>query len=201
MTVTCYGVPQGWADGRPLRVEKQRELASGATQYRMALDRPIPGMAQVALRIEQQRGFYGGSTLPEPVKLECGPGLMTAGDWSQGSALACYSGGAWYRKTVTLAADQIQGRVLLNLGDVVATAEVRVNGRKSGVCVTPPRTVDITDAVKSGDNRIEILVYNTLANHYVTIPTRYRGPIRSGLLGPVMIEMNPTVKLTQQDAH
>jgi putative transposon-encoded protein len=201
MTVTCYGVPQGWADGRPVRVEKQRELASGATQYRMALDQPILGMAQVALRIEQQRGLYGGSTLPEPVKLECGPGLITAGDWSQGSALECYSGGAWYRKTVTLAADQIQGRVLLNLGDVVATAEVRINGRKSGVCVTGPWTVDITDAIKAGDNRIEILVYNTLANHYVTIPTRYRGAIRSGLLGPVQIEVRPVVTLTRNVAR
>ena len=201
MTVTCYGVPQGWADGRSVRVEKQRELASGATQYRMALDRPIPGMARIALRIEQQRGLYGGSTLPEPVQLECGPGLTTTGDWSQGNALECYSGGAWYRKTVTLTADQIQGRVLLNLGDVVATAEVRVNGRESGVCVTPPWTIDITDAVQAGDNRVEILVYNTLANHYVTIPTRYRGAIRSGLLGPVQIEVHPIVTLTQTVAR
>jgi len=153
------------------------------------------------LRIEQQRGLYGGSTLPEPVKLECGPGLIIAGDWSQGSALECYSGGAWYRKTVTLASDQVQGRVLLNLGDIVATAEVRVNSRQAAVCVTPPWTVDISALVRAGENRIEILVYNTLANHYVTIPTRYRGPIRSGLLGPVTIETNPTVKLTPKGAH
>jgi len=201
MRVTCYGVPQGWADGRPVRVEKQQELASGATQYRMALDRPMRGAARVALRIEQQRGFYGGSTLPEPVKLECGPGLMTAGDWSQGSALECYSGGAWYRKTVNLAADQIRGRVLLNLGDVVATAEVWVNGRMSGVCVAPPWTMDVSDLVKAGENRIEILVYNTLANHYLTIPTRYRGPLRCGLLGPVTMGTNPTVKLSEPDTH
>ncbi len=196
MTVTCHGVAQGWAEGRPLRVERQQELASGAMQYRMTLGRPIPGRARVALRIEQRRGFYGGSTLPEPVKLECGPGRMATGDWSQGSALECYSGGAWYRKTVTLAPAQVQGRVLLDLGDVVATAEVWVNGRKSGVCVAPPWTVDISALVRAGDNRIEILVYNTLANHYLTIPTRYRGPLRCGLLGPVTIQTDPTVKLT-----
>jgi len=42
-----------------------------------------------------------------------------------------------------------------------------------------------------GENRIEILVYNTLANHYLTIPTRYRGSLRSGLIGPVRLEMQP----------
>ena len=54
--------------------------------------------------------------------------------------------------------------------------------------------------VKPGENRIEVLVFNTLANHYVTIPTRYRGDLTSGLLGPVTLscaavsqrEMKPT---------
>jgi hypothetical protein len=31
------------------------------------------------------------------------------------------------------------------------------------------------------------LVFNTLANHYQTIPTRYRGSTKSGLLGPVRL--------------
>jgi hypothetical protein len=199
--VTCHGVPQGWADGRPLHVEKQQELASGATRCRMILDAPVSGMAQVALRIEQQRGFYGGAALPEPIQLECGPGQMTVGDWSQGSALECYSGGAWYRKTANLTADRIQGRVRLNLGEVVATAEVWVNGSKAGICVAPPWKVDVSDQVEVGENRIEILVYNTLANHYLTIPTRYRGALRSGLLGPVTIETRPIVTLTAQDVH
>ena len=70
-----------------------------------------------------------------------------------------------------------------------STAEVHVNGKKAGIRVAPPWTVDITDCVKAGENRIEILVYNTLANHYLTIPTNYRGSLRSGLIGPVTIEM------------
>jgi hypothetical protein len=41
--------------------------------------------------------------------------------------------------------------------------------------------------VAAGATRVEVLVYNTLANHYLTIPTRYRGSPVSGLLGPVMI--------------
>ncbi len=102
-------------------------------------------------------------------------------------ALSSYSGGAWYRKTVALASAQLGSRLTLGLGAVVATAEVRVNGKTAGIRVAAPWQFDISGLVKVGDNRIEVLVYNTLANHYRTIPTRYRGSTTSGLLGPVRI--------------
>ena len=78
---------------------------------------------------------------------------------------------------------------MLDLGKVVATAEVRGNGQTAGVRVAPPWRVDISKQVQSGENRIEVLVFNTLANHYLTIPTRYRGESTSGLLGPVTLEV------------
>ena len=140
----------------------------------------------VLLRIEQDRGFYGGAALPEPIQLHCGRGQIDLGDWSQNDGLLSYSGGARYRKTVTIPAAT---QVMLNLGDVVASAEVRVNGRLVGVKVAPPWTLDITKSVKRGENQIEVLVCNTLANHYTTVPTRYRGQTTSGLLGPVQLEM------------
>ena len=103
-----------------------------------------------------------------------------------GTALECYSGGAWYRKTVTLNEDQTRGRILLHLGDVAATAEVHVNGRLAGT----PRRAALDSRhqparVKAGENRIEILVYNTLANHYLTVPNALSwiaafGPDRAG---------------------
>jgi hypothetical protein len=82
-------------------------------------------------------------------------------------------------------------RVLLNPGRVVASAEVRVNGKLAGVKLAPPWTVNISKFVKPGGNRIEVLVYNTMANHYQTIPTRYRGSPVSGLIGPVAMELTP----------
>ncbi len=149
-------------------------------------------MAAVALRIEQNRGYYGGAAMPEPIALECDSGLMPEGDWSRSSVLENYSGGAWYRKTVRLSSEQIQWNVLLDMGEIIATAEVHINGRLAGIRVTPPWKVDISEYVKPGENRVEILVYNTLANHYLTIPTRYRGSLRSGLIGPVHIKFqNP----------
>ncbi len=81
------------------------------------------------------------------------------------------------------------GEVTLDLGQVVATAEVRVNGQLAGIRVAPPWRVDISPHVKAGENRIEVLVFNTLANHYLTVPTRYRGELTSGLVGPVTLEV------------
>ena len=196
MTITALGSLEAWVDGEPCRVERRGDAGRGSASYRVSVDRPKAGPAHVALRIEEERGSCWGAALPEPIALDCGPGLMALGDWSAGSALECYSGGAWYRKTVALTEEEVRGRVLLDLGDVAATAEVHVNGRPAGTRVAAPWTVDITALAKAGENRLEILVYNTLSNHYLTIPTNYRGSPRSGLIGPVRVLTRSPAVLT-----
>lgn len=188
MTITVTGSIKAWIDGRPVKVSR---ISSGyPAQYRIVLDQSVPERSKVALRVEQARGDYGGSAFPEPVLLDCEAGISRTGDWSQGSVLECYSGGAWYRKTISLSKAQAASEVMLDLGDVVATAEVRINGKTAGVLVSPPWKLDLSAQVREGENRLEILVYNTLANHYVTIPTRYRGDsLKSGLVGPVKLEI------------
>jgi hypothetical protein len=186
MTVVAQGSVQAWAAG-----EMMRASASG----RFEVAKPVPRAAVVALRVLPATGFSGAAVFPEPIRLECRPGLAQAGDWSRSGVLECYSGGAWYRKTFTLTSGQERKRVELDLGKVVATAEVHVNGQLAGIRVAPPWRIDISGQVKNGTNGIEVLVYNTLANHYRTIPTRYRGEPTSGLLGPVKLqitERNPT---------
>ena len=49
------------------------------------------------------------------------------------------------------------GRVLLDLGRVVATAEVHVNDQVAGTRVAPPWTVDITDLVKPGGKAVDVI--------------------------------------------
>ena len=173
MTIKARGNVQAWADGKELKVTGNR------------IDVPTPP-ASVLLRIEQERGYYAGATIPEPIQLDCAAGRIALGDWSQIDGLLSYSGGAWYRKTLTI--DPAK-QVVLDLGNVVASAEVRVNGQPAGVRVAPPWRFDITALVKPGANRIEVLVCNTLANHYTTVPTRYRGNTTSGLLGPVALQL------------
>ena len=92
-----------------------------------------------------------------------------------------------YSTVATLTEDQAKGKVLLDLGQVVATAEVHVNGEKVGVRVAPPWRLDVSGHLKPGENKLEVVVYNTLANHYQTIPSRYRGLPLSGLIGPVRL--------------
>ncbi|MBN1126241.1 MAG: hypothetical protein JXA82_14640 [Sedimentisphaerales bacterium] len=198
MTATVHGEIQAWANEKPVTVERQQTLIGGAIQYRLRLAEGIAGTASIALRIEPERGYYGGSALPKPITLECGSGIMSTGDWSQVGILENYSGGAWYRKAIILTSDQIGTTVLLNLGHVVATAEVHVNGHLAGIRVAPPWKVDVTKFLKPGQNKIEILVYNTLANHYLTIPTRYRGSLRSGLIGPVTLDVTQAASLNLQ---
>jgi len=173
MTVKARGKVQAWVDGKPVSDCK--------------LSQPVTGCVPVLFRIEQERGCYAGAALPEYIQLDCGPGRIALGDWSKIDGLLSYSGGAWYRKTVKIPAAK---QVTLNLGEVVASAEVRVNGRCAGIKVAPPWTLDITKFVKSGENRIEVLVCNTLANHYTTVPTRYRGNTTSGLIGPVTLQIS-----------
>jgi hypothetical protein len=109
-----------------------------------------------------------------------------------------YSGGAWYKKKILISQKDCADKIILNLGSVASTAEVWVNGREAGILVCPPWQLDISELVKPGKNDIEILVYNTLSNHYSTIPSRYSNfpeDAISGLIGPVSIDVIPQVTL------
>jgi hypothetical protein len=151
------------------------------------LKEKIPSPVLVSIRIEQETGKYAGAALSGPIKMHCGTGKFRIGDWSLSHGLYSYSGGAWYRKKINLTAGQISGSTVLDLGKVISSAEVIINNRKAGIKLSPPFRFNISGFVKEGENIIEILVYNTAANHYSTIPTRYRGSLESGLIGPVEI--------------
>ena len=174
MSLKASGKVQAWADGKELQIAGDKVI----------VPKPSASPVPVLLRIEQERGCYGGAAIPEPIKLDCGVGRIALGDWAKIEGLATYSGGAWYRKTVTLPGAK---QVVLDLGEVVASSELRVNGKSAGVRVSAPWKFDITNLVKPGENRIEVLVCNTLFNHYLTVPTGYRAKTFSGLLGPVRV--------------
>jgi hypothetical protein len=87
-------------------------------------------------------------------------------------------------------------------------AVVVINGQRAGSLWHPPYRIDITSLVKSGENRIEVKVYNTAINLLAGQPARdytalrakyghrfdpqdmdHLKPIPSGLLGPIRVEM------------
>jgi hypothetical protein len=182
MVLSATGRAECWVGGQPCRRE---DLGNG--RVRFLLPDPGPGESVAAIRVEQARGSYAGAAFVEPVVFECGEGRMRPGDWSRMESLESYSGGLSYAKTIDLGPGRLTGRVWLDLGEVVSSAEVLVNGTSAGVRVSPPWQWDITSRVKAGANAVEVRVYNTLANHYITIPTRYLGRPTSGMLGPVKI--------------
>lgn len=128
-------------------------------------------------------------------------------DWSQHAddAIRHYSGTANYTQTFRYKAKKRPGqRVYLELGQVNNLAEVELNGHSCGVAWTAPYRVDITEAVRKGDNQLRLRVTNTWANRLIgdaALPVEQRrtslttapAPAASkpllpaGLLGPVVI--------------
>lgn len=125
-------------------------------------------------------------------------------DWSKSAVneVKYYSGHATYNTSFRLKRKP-NGRVVLSLGNVESTATVYVNGRLCGTAWTAPYAVDITDAVKRGNNRLKIVVVNTWANALqgndlgtppfegIWTNGKFRragtGLMPAGLLGPVKI--------------
>lgn len=127
-------------------------------------------------------------------------------DWSknQDSTIRYYSGTASYFKTFSY---QFLGgknsTVWLDLGHIANIAAIKVNGIDCGVAWTAPYRVNITNALKSGVNQLEIEVSNTWHNRLIgdqrlpenkritwtTAPFRLEGKplLEAGLFGPVKL--------------
>ncbi len=81
-----------------------------------------------------------------------------------------YSGTATYEKTFNLPQSAIgnrQSKIYLDLGDVRELAEVKVNSRSCGIVRCPPWRVDVTDAVKPGENTLQVEVVNFWPNRII----------------------------------
>jgi hypothetical protein len=177
--VKACGKVQAWLNGEPMKEKRNGQFVA----EKVSAAAPV-----VALRVVPDTGRSGGAAIPEPVVVETdGTGVLALGDWSQVGILNNYSGGTRYSTVFKLTKEEAKASVTVDLGSVVATAEISVNGDKVAVLVAPPWKADITKYLKEGENKLEVLVYNTLANHYQTVPSRYRGSPMSGLIGPVCL--------------
>jgi hypothetical protein len=99
-----------------------------------------------------------------------GPGLVkfdALTDWTKRgeSGIRYFSGTAIYRKSFEWAGRE--GRLFLDLGAVKNLAEVWVNGRHLGVVWKPPFRVDVTDALRTGKNDLEVRVTNLWPNRLI----------------------------------
>ena len=85
-------------------------------------------------------------------------------DWSQheNDKIRYFSGHARY--TTTIKINEKANGARLQFFDVKDIAHVWVNGKDCGIAWTEPYITDITDALKKGNNKIEIEVVNTWHN-------------------------------------
>jgi hypothetical protein len=180
---------EAWIDGKPV------DVRGDAIQFPIAEGEATSAL-QVALRVRHKPGFYDGAAFTAPIAFDCGNGRIPLGDWSD-FGLSFYSGGLKYSRKLKLADVRPTHKVYLDLGDVRTSAEVKVNGKPVGVRLARPFVFDVSDAVQTGDNEIEVEVLNTLANFMSAGPTKYvyKGQTVSGLLGPVKLQMVPRVRI------
>jgi len=189
LTFEAYGNVGIWADGVLQQAIAKQRQADGLTSYRVDIKDPKLTSSQVVLKVDYQPGRCGAGAFPKYLEQECRKGVLNLGDWSKVDGLKAYSGGACYRKTIQIDAHDLKNKLEIDLGDLVSSAELLVNGKSAGIRLSPPWKFDITPMAKEGENLIEVLVYNTLANNFTSIPTRYPGKITSGLLGPVKLNV------------
>ena len=88
---------------------------------------------------------------------------------SDDPAIKYFSGTATYRNTFKISKKDLkqEGRFILDLGQVGCLAEVIVNGQKLGTLWKNPYTIDITDALRKGENHLELKVVNLWVNRLI----------------------------------
>jgi hypothetical protein len=180
------------------------------------------GKLSLSLNGFESRFLIVGVTLPESVPRELPAGMamrhatrnwmlqdwkFNAGefsaqwdslpDWRTLDALR-YARSGSYQHHFTLDNKQGNARYLLDLGLVQGSAAVSVNREAVGRASIPPFTVDITTAVVSGDNQIDIEILAPLRNVFVgralAGDERYQNMkiyadslVAAGLMGPVVL--------------
>lgn len=208
LTGTCRPLPQSFAakDGRtriPLRLEP-------AQSFFVLFRNPAPAVAPEGVNFAQVRplaeltGSWNVSFDPK----WGGPDSVTFDalvDWTKRpeDGIRHYSGTATYRKTFDVSPLPKGERIVLDLGKVKNLAQVRLNGKDLGIVWCPPWRVDITNAVKTHENKLEIDVVNLWPNRLIGDQSlapekRFTNTtwnpfgkddalLESGLLGPVRL--------------
>jgi hypothetical protein len=126
-------------------------------------------------------------------------------DWTKSTdtLVKYYSGTAIYTRNFTFNGN-IQGRIWIDLGEFSSIAGLRINGVDCGTLWTAPHRLEISKAIKQGENQITVEIANTWGNRLIgdsklplykritntTAPFRLAGkPLYpAGLIGPVLIQ-------------
>lgn len=141
-----------WVDGVPqLFMNGEAELE------------PTGELRVVVLRVRTEEPAERG--LLEPVRIRVRAAPQELGSWTR-EGLDWYSGRAIYSRSFVLEEARVAAgsRMDVDLGGVGYCAEVWVNGKLAGTRIWSPYRLDVTDLVRAGENRIDVVVANLIAN-------------------------------------
>jgi len=102
-----------------------------------------------------------------------GPGDVTfphLEDWAKRAedGIKYYSGTAVYRTTFSFdSVPEASTKWVLDLGRVEVMAEVSLNGTDMGIAWKPPCRIDVSHALKAGENKLELRVVNLWINRQI----------------------------------
>ncbi len=144
--------------------------------------------------------FQSGRGAPDSITLD------RLSDWSQNTdpRVKYFSGAGAYIKNIQAAPEWFRkgARLWIDLGDVKNLAIVEVNGKNIGEVWHPPYRIDVTSALKPGENQITVTVVNSWVNRLIgdqqpgatkftfadVKPYKANSPpLPSGLIGPVTL--------------
>ncbi len=112
-----------------------------------------------------QLSFPGGWGAPEKIIM---PKLIPYSEYPN-EGVKYFSGTVTYHTSVKVPSKVIgkNRAIYLDLGRVEVIAKVKVNGKVLGTFWKPPFCMDVSSAIKSGNNQIEIMVTNLWANRLI----------------------------------
>lgn len=195
------------------RTNLKLELDANASVF-VVFEKPVAETTSINYRSEpipnESKGLEGpwivqfDTTFWGPEKPQI---FNTLQSWStnKDSSVRHYSGTALYTNSIRIDFDpEIDREYFLYLGKVFDLAEVKLNGINCGIAWTAPYRVDISKALKKGENKLELYVTNTWSNRIEAddrLPEKdrltwtdgkyrkkNRGLIDAGLLGPLSIK-------------
>ena len=187
-TGEIHPIPAATAESDSVRFP----LVLGPYEAKVVVVGPLPSGAAAS-----EPSLASGSTLVElggdwALDLNGKPVTTFLKSWEE-LGTPSFAGPVSYRKQFTAAAAPAGKRVFLEIDDVRDYALVRLNGKELGARAWQPYRWDITSAMRSGSNDLEIQVNATPAGRGGPAVAAAGGggrggsPAVSGLLGPVRL--------------
>ena len=145
--------------GETMAVWVTDEKITTQTAVQTGAEMPLNGFT-----LQRKNRFIIGKKTFETQSYNEQPTPVELGDWKAYVGEE-FSGDCVYETTFTMPKNAKQA--VLDLGKVMHTAKVLVNGKNVGVKVMPPYQFILPTDVLAQENRLQICVSNTAANEYV----------------------------------